>query len=300
MGASYLRLYESGELERRISTLEGIVGSCTLCPRTCKINRLEGERGICRTGALPRIASYHSHHGEERPISGRRGSGTIFFSGCNLACVFCQNSDISQLDMGREVEFAQLSQIMVELQRDGCHNINFVTPTHVVYAILRALPSAIESGLSIPLVYNSGGYDSTSVLKVTEGVFDIYMPDFKYGSNAAAARFSGIADYVEVANSAIREMHRQVGDLEIDKHGIAIRGLIVRHLYLPDDAAASRSVIDAIAEISNRTYLNIMDQYRPMYRAANHPELRRRPAIEEFRSIVRYARERGLTRIYRD
>ncbi len=296
----YVELCRSGELHRRIGALERIIASCTLCPRSCRVDRTAGERGVCRAGALPRVASWSIHHGEERPISGRRGSGTIFFSGCNLSCVFCQNYEISQLDLGHEVGFERLSRMMIELQKAGCHNINFVTPTHTVYAILRALPEAVRRGLSVPLVYNSGGYDSTSTLKILDGVFDVYMPDFKYGSSPSGARFSGVEDYAEVAEAAIREMHRQVGDLVTDERGVAERGLLVRHLVLPGDAAVGKTVVDTVLSISPDTYLNIMDQYRPLFRASHDPDIGRRPNADSVRSLAAYARRRGLTRVYHD
>ncbi|MGV8175142.1 MAG: radical SAM protein [Methanothrix sp.] len=271
--------------------------SCDLCPRRCAVDRLLGEKGFCHTGRHARVASYAPHFGEEPPLVGTGGSGTIFFSGCNLSCVFCQNYDISQEGAGKEVSAGKLAGMMLELQECGCHNINFVTPTHVVPQILEALVLASEDGLCLPLVYNSGGYDSAKALRLLDGIFDIYMPDAKYGSDGPAEKYSNAPGYTEVMKSAIREMHRQVGDLVIDDDGIARRGLMVRHLVLPGGAAESSEVFRFLSEeISKDTYVNVMAQYRPEYNACRYPELERRVSAREYADAVALAAAAGLKR----
>ena len=295
---SYIRLYESGELARRIEAVRAILRDCTLCPRHCHVNRLEGERGVCRVGWLPMVSSSGPHFGEERPLVGRRGSGTIFLTWCNLRCVFCQNYDISHLGEGEEVAVEELGEMMVSLCRQGCHNINFVTPTHQVAQIVAALPYAVERGLDVPLVYNCGGYEEMATLRLLEGIFDIYMPDFKYGDSETAKRYSGAPRYVETAEAALVEMHRQVGTLIIDERGIAVRGLLVRHLVLPGGLAGTRQVMRFISrELSPDTYVNIMDQYRPCFRAADYPPLNRRITTDEFNEAIAIARQEGLRRL---
>ena len=271
--------------------------ACEICPRRCRVNRLKDERGFCRTGRLARIASFAPHFGEEPPLVGSSGSGTIFFSGCNLACVYCQNYDISQQDHGQDVSADALASMMLRLQDLGCHNINFVTPTHVVPQILEALVLAIADGLRVPLVYNSSGYDSVETLRLLEGIFDIYMPDAKYGSDEMAAKYSGASDYTHIMKAAIQEMHRQVGDLMMDEDGVATRGLLVRHLVLPGELAGSAEVVRFLSEeISPNTYLNVMAQYRPEYNACRFPELDRRITLKEYNDAVRLAARAGLTR----
>lgn len=295
---SYIKLYETGELSKRIYALNKILEDCHLCPRNCRVNRFQGEKGVCRVGSLPMVSSFHAHFGEERPLVGYYGSGTIFLTYCNLKCLFCQNYDISHMGEGSEVSLKELGAMMINLMRQGCHNINFVTPTHQAAQIVSALPYAIEKGLEIPLVYNCGGYESLETIKLLDGVFDIYMPDFKYGNNAAAKELSAAPDYVEIAKESIKEMHRQVGDLKIDKRGIAERGLLIRHLVLPQGLAGTREVMRFIAkEISQNSYVNIMDQYRPCYKAFEHPPMNRRITSEEFEEAVRIAREEGLERL---
>ena len=271
--------------------------SCQICPRHCGVNRLRDERGFCRIGRLARVASYTPHFGEESPLVGRGGSGTIFFAGCNLSCIFCQNYDISQMDQGHDVPDEVLARMMLRLQDSGCHNINFVTPTHVVPQILEALVLAREEGLSLPLVYNSGGYDSVETLRLLEGIFDIYMPDMKYGSDELAMKYSHAPKYTENAKSAIREMHRQVGDLVTDEDGIAVRGLLVRHLVLPEGLVSTAEVVRFLSEeISKSTYLNVMAQYRPEYNACSYPELDRSITPREYNEAVRLAAAAGLSR----
>lgn len=294
----YLQLYENGELARRIATAREILRDCTLCPRQCHVNRLAGEQGVCRTGELPVVASFGPHFGEERPLVGQHGSGTIFFAWCNLKCVFCQNYDISQRGEGREVALEEMASMMVALWRQGCHNLNFVTPTHQTAQVLAALPLAIEQGVDIPLVYNCGGYEDVATLQLLHGVFDIYMPDYKYGDSEVAQRLSGVAHYAETARAALHEMHRQVGELTLDPWGIAVRGLLVRHLVLPQGLAGTRRVMQFIArELSPATYVNLMDQYHPCYKAINHPPLHRRISRQEFAEAVAIAQEEGLSRL---
>jgi len=293
----YIGLHQSGKLDKILKELEERVKKCNICPRECGVDRSESKDGFCRSGLLPVVSSYNAHFGEEPQLVGRRGSGTIFFTNCNLACIFCQNYDISHLGYGSEVSYSDLALIMISLQRRGCHNINFVTPTHMVYAIVKSLLIAIPMGLNIPLVYNSGGYDSVDTLKVLEGVFDIYMPDFKYSDENNGYRLSGVKDYPVIAEKAIKEMHRQVGDLKMDDNGIAYRGLLMRHLVLPENLAGSFKVIDFLTDLSSNTFVNIMDQYRPVYRAREHSGLGRRVTLSEIDRVISYARKKGLKRI---
>lgn len=293
----YLNLSRE-EIKERIKRAYEILKECTLCPRNCKVNRLEGEKGICKTGSLPFVSSYNPHFGEERPLVGRHGSGTIFLTRCNLLCIFCQNYTISHFGEGEEISLNELSNIMLYLQKLGCHNINFVTPTHQVPQILSALEIAIEKGLRIPLVYNCGGYESVETLKILEGIFDIYMPDFKYSNPEPALRYSKAKNYPEIAKAAIKEMHRQVGDLILDERGIALRGLLVRHLVLPEGLAGTKEVMRFLAEeISKNTYVNVMDQYYPCYKAFENPPLNRRITGKEFSEAVKMALEAGLKRL---
>jgi len=285
------------DLDARARTAIARLEACEICPRRCGANRLADERGFCRCGRRARVASYTPHFGEEAPLVGRSGSGTIFFCGCNLACVFCQNYDISQQDQGREVSAQELARMMLALQDCGCHNINFVTPTHVVPQILEALVLAREEGLHVPLVYNSGGYDSVETLRLLEGIFDIYMPDAKYGSDEPPLLYSNATNYMGIMKAAIKEMHRQVGDLALDEDGIAVRGLLVRHLVLPGGAAGTAEVVRFLSEeISKNTYLNVMAQYRPEYNACRFPELDRPITGREYADALRLAAAAGLTR----
>ncbi|RME88976.1 MAG: radical SAM protein, partial [Anaerolineae bacterium] len=258
---AYLRLSDA-ELGRRVEAAFARLERCDLCARRCGVNRLAGELGVCRTGVRARVSSYGPHLGEEDPLRGWRGSGTIFFARCNLRCQYCQNYDISQRDAGEEVDAETLATIMLRLQMAGCHNINFVSPSHVVPQILAAVRLAARRGLRLPLVYNTGGYDSPEALELLDGVIDIYMPDMKYADSEPAHRFSRVRDYPQVNRAAVREMHRQVGDLEIDERGLARRGLLVRHLVLPNGLAGTGKIVRFLAEeISPNTYLNLMDQY---------------------------------------
>ena len=295
--AAYLSLLRSGELQRRVVEARQHLAQCDVCARVCRVNRLAGERGICRTGERARVSSYGPHLGEENPLRGWRGSGTIFFTRCNLHCQYCQNWDISQTDAGEEMETEELAAIMLDLQSYGCHNINLVSPSHVVPQILAALLVAAQAGLNLPLVYNTGGYDSLEMLRLLDGVVDIYMPDMKYGDSAIARRYSLVRDYVRVNQAAVREMHRQVGDLQLDEHGLARRGLLVRHLVLPNHLAGTAQVVRFLAEeISRDTYLNLMDQYRPEYLASRFPQLNRRITPQEYRHALELAQKAGLHR----
>ena len=285
-------------LWRKVNLAKTILKECTLCPRNCKVDRTSGNKGFCRTGDKPYVASWGPHFGEERPLVGRFGSGTIFFSFCNLGCIYCQNWTISHLGEGREISFEKLAQIMIELQQMGCHNINLVTPTHQMHMILHSITIASELGLNIPIVYNCGGYESLEAIKILEDVVDIYMPDFKYSDPEMALKYSKAKDYPNVAKAAIKEMHRQVGDLIIDERGIAIRGLLVRHLVLPEGIAGTREVVRFIAEeISKNTYINIMDQYYPCYKAFEYPPLDRRITTKEYTEAINFAVKAGLKRI---
>lgn len=267
---------------------------CVLCPRKCKVHRRSGETGFCGVGDRPLVSSVGPHFGEESEFVGRGGSGTIFFAGCNLGCIFCQNYDISHLRRGSEVTIEELAAYMLELQDNACSNINFVTPTHVAAPIAAAIESARKRGLSIPTVYNTGGYDSVETLRLLEGLIDIYMPDMKYSDPQVAAEFSDAPDYPQVNRAAVTEMHRQVGDLKT-KDALAYRGLLVRHLVLPNNLAGSFETIDFLAEkISPNTAINIMAQYRPCYKAQNHPNLNRRPTQEEFNTAHHHATQKGL------
>ena len=295
--AAYTLLSES-KFNAKINALEEILKSCSLCPRECHVDRTAGERGFCNTGDSPFVSSWNPHFGEERPLVGRHGSGTIFFGNCNLGCLFCQNYTISHLGEGIEISHEKLADIMLSLQNTGCHNINLVTPTHQVPAIVRALKIASGRGLEIPVVYNCGGYESVDTLKILDGIIDIYMPDFKYADKRHAAKYSSAPDYPEKARLAIKEMHRQVSDLIINREGIAERGLLIRHLVLPGDIAGTAEVVKFISEeISKDAYVNIMDQYYPCYMAFENPPLNRRITEKEYSVAIEHAIRAGLKRI---
>jgi putative pyruvate formate lyase activating enzyme len=293
----YLALERSGELARRATRLNSIYRACRLCPRQCGVNRLKGETGICRSTARVKVASAHPHFGEEPPLVGRRGSGTIFFSNCNLRCEYCQNWEISHRGDGSYMSDEALGRLMAAMQDQGCHNINLVTPTHCVPNIVSALRTAIALGLRAPLVYNCGGYEPVEVLRLLDGVVDIYLPDFKYTDGAMAEKYSaGAGDYPEVAMAAIAEMHRQTGNLTTDEDGIALRGLMIRHLVLPNNIAGTEKLVRFVAEkLGPDTYVNLMSQYRPEHRARQYPELARRITGAEYRQAIDWARQAGLT-----
>ncbi|MCL4456878.1 MAG: radical SAM protein [Nitrospirae bacterium] len=295
--AAYLKLSRE-ELWEKVRRAVEILKNCTLCPRNCGVDRTSGEVGFCRTGDKPFVASWGPHFGEERPLVGRFGSGTIFFSWCNLGCIFCQNWTISHLGEGNEITHEKLADIMLKLQESGCHNINLVTPTHQMPMILHSIAIASEKGLNIPIVYNCGGYEAIESLEILDGIIDIYMPDFKYANPEPALKYSKAKDYPETAKAVIKEMHRQVGDLIMDDKGIAVRGLLVRHLILPEGVAGTEEIVKFIAdEISPNTYINIMDQYYPCYKAFEHPPLDRRITDNEYSKAVKAALDAGLKRI---
>lgn len=296
MKPSYLYLLEKGELERRVEEGYNLLESCRVCPRCCRVNRLVDEKGFCRSGFLPIVASYTLHHGEEPPLSGNMGSGTIFFSNCNMHCVYCQNYPISQLGAGRVIALEDLSNMMLNLQERGAHNINLVTPSHFVPQIIGALVLSARAGLSIPLVYNTSGYDGLDSIRLLEGVCDIYLTDFRYSDSHMALKYSGTEDYPQVIRRAIREMYRQVGDLTMSPEGIAHRGLIVRHLILPNDIACTRKVLHYLfSEVSSQLYLSIMGQYFPAYKALDYPELGRRISWDEHQAALEIIDQIGIS-----
>lgn len=283
------------DLRQRADQLHASLASCRICPRGCGVDRLSGELGFCGVGADALFASAGAHHGEEDVLVGRHGSGTIFFAGCNLGCIFCQNHDISHGRDGRPVSPDAIAAAMLRLQRRGCHNVNFVTPTHVTPQVMQAILIARDNGLAVPIVYNCGGYESLGTLRALEGFVDIYMPDAKYADGEAARELSAAPDYPEVMFAALREMHRQVDDLATDDQGIATRGLLVRHLVLPNGLAGSRQVLDFLArELSPHTYVNVMAQYRPCYRAHECRQVNRPPTRSEFLEAYGHAARLGL------
>jgi len=308
---SYLNLSKK-ELTARIEKLFKIMENCEICPRKCHVNRLKNEKGFCQLGKLPMVSAFHPHFGEESPLVGSHGSGTIFLTSCNLACVYCQNYEISQLRIGEGISFEKLAEMMINLQNRGCHNINFVTPTPQIPQIVKGVVIAIDKGLKIPLVYNTSSYDSIEVLKLLDGIFDIYLPDARYSDDKIALKYSNAPNYFEVMKSTIKEMHRQVGDLTLDssppttllpsrapENGIAIRGLIVRHLVLPNNLAGSEKIFEFLAkEVSKNTFLNIMDQYWPHWKAFEYPELSRRITTKEYQEAIKLAKKSGLRRLY--
>ena len=295
---AYIQTYENGNLRAKIKEARQLLSPCVLCPRKCSVDRLDGETGVCQTAAQAWVSSYNPHFGEESPLVGSHGSGTIFFTHCNLMCLFCQNFDISHQGHGQEVSDEQLAAMMLALQQQGCHNINFVTPSHVVPQILAALEIAIQHGLDVPLVYNSGGYDRPATLKLLEDVVDIYMPDFKFWDREIAENLCQAGNYAEIACGALKEMHRQVGDLVTDNAGVAQRGLIIRHLVLPGGVAGTREIMRFIArEISTRSYVNIMAQYRPCGRAAEIKQLNTFLPPADYHRALQDAAEEGITRL---
>lgn len=295
---SYRKLHESGALEERIVSALEALKSCRVCPRDCRVDRTGGETGRCRTGRYASVASFSPHFGEEAPLVGSGGSGTIFFSSCNLLCFFCQNYEISHFNEGAPAGPQKLAEMMLRLQKAGCCNINFVSPSHVAPQILEALPAAIEGGLSVPLIYNTGGYDNIETLRLLDSVIDIYMPDFKFWDPAPAAAYCSAPDYPEKARAALKEMHAQVGDLVTDDRGIAVRGLLVRHLVMPGGLAGTARIMSFIAEeISKKTYVNVMDQYRPCYRAREDGNISRRITRREYEEALKSADDAGLTRL---
>jgi putative pyruvate formate lyase activating enzyme len=295
----YLEKHRSGELKRRGKDLWSQMESCELCPRRCGVNRLAGEKGFCRTSSKLEISSYHPHFGEERPLVGRGGSGTIFMTNCGLRCVFCINWEISHGGEGSERSLDQFAEMMLRLQERGCHNINIVTPTHYSPHVLLALERAAGKGLRLPLVYNTCGWERAEILRALDGIVDIYLPDFKYWDGAMAAKYSaGAASYPELTKASLLEMHRQVGVAKPDPDGIVRRGLMIRHLVMPNGVSGTKQVVEWIAEnLPKDTYLNLMSQYRPEYKAFEHPEIARRLTGREYEDAVGWARAAGLTNL---
>ena len=284
-GPSYLR---GADFSRISELLDLMLSPCRVCPFVCSTDRRSSKGGRCRSGYLPKIASWNLHHGEEPPVSGHRGSGTIFFSGCSLRCCFCQNYPISQLGNGREMTVGELADCMLQLQKRGAHNINFVTPTHFVPQAVKALGIAVSKGLEIPIVYNSSGYESLQTLRLLQGIVDVYLPDMKYGDNECALRYSGVDNYVEVNRAAVMEMYRQVGTLEIDNEGIAVRGVIIRHLVLPGNIENTRKVLRFIAGNLEAVPLSLMGQYFPAHWAHSTPEISRKLNRREYGAAIRF------------
>ena len=299
MEPGYIALYHSGELERRARRLEARLASCDICPRECRVNRLEGETGFCHSSRLPIVSSFCAHQGEEPVLSGSRGSGTIFFGNCNLRCVYCQNYQSSQdweKQRSKEVDFSTLAEDMLYLQDElGCHNINLISPSHFVPQIARALTEAVPMGLKLPLVYNTNSYDSIKTLEELDGIISIYLPDLKYASDVYASQLSEAPDYVARSRQAIKEMYRQVGGLVVDKSGLAQRGLIVRHLILPNGLSGSRESLTWLAkEVSSRVTISAMSQYHPIHRAHQFPLLSRSISPSEYQEVLKVMEELGL------
>ena len=296
---AYLRLHRSGELKKRAEELWSIMKNCKLCPRKCETNRLDGNKGFCQASSQLEISAYHPHFGEEKPLVGKGGSGTIFFTNCALRCVFCINWEISQGGEGRPGSIEELAQMMLSLQRTGCHNINFVTPDHYVPHILLAVDIAAGKGLRLPLVYNTCGWMNLETARKLDGIIDIYLPDFKYSGGKMAAKYSsGAEGYPEAAKAALLEMHRQVGVAKPARDGLMYRGLMIRHLVMPNNVAGTKGVIEWIAQnLPKNTYLNIMAQYRPMYKAFEYPQIARRITLKEYDQAVKWAKKAGLTNL---
>jgi len=292
----YLEAHHSGRLDQLIEETFKLLESCSICPRKCKVNRLKGELGFCKTGLKPKVCSFLPHHGEEPPVSGSRGSGTIFFSHCNMACVYCQNYEFSQMGLGKEAGPEELADFMLQLQDMGCHNINLVSPTHVMPQFLKALSIAIPKGLKIPIVYNTGGYELPEMIKLLDGIVDIYLPDMRYADNQMSVKYSSAPDYPKYNQEALKEMHKQVGIAKIDNEGIIKKGLIIRHLVLPDNIAGTEQVMQFIAtKLSKHTYISLMSQYFPCYKAAQHKEILRRITSEEYESAKAAMEKYGLS-----
>lgn len=291
----YLDLLENGELQKRVNILNSMLQDCVLCPHQCKVDRTNGIRGYCKTLDNVIVSGADTHFGEEKELVGRYGSGTIFFSHCNLTCVFCQNYEISYCGEGQDISPAALSEIMLYLQKKKCHNINLVSPGHIVPQIVEGILLAAKKGLNIPIVYNTNGYDLTDTLRLLDGIVDIYLPDLKFGNDATAQKYLGVKQYYSIAKAAVKEMHRQVGNLTINDLDIAYHGLLIRHLVMPENLAATEEIMRFIAnEISPDTYVNIMAQYYPSHRAHEYQALKRRITKQEFASAISAAEKVGL------
>jgi putative pyruvate formate lyase activating enzyme len=290
----YFNLESTGELENRISLLSKILESCELCPRNCRVNRLMGEKGYCKMGKEIVVSSFGPHFGEEKELVGVYGSGTIFLAGCNLLCVYCQNFEISNFRIGKKSSPEKVSSFMLELQRSGCHNINFVTPTHFAPQIVRSIALGIKRGLRIPIVWNCSGYEKVEVVRLLDGIVDIYLPDIKYGTVNPAKEYSNAPNYFDKCKLAVNEMFRQVGNLQVDDQGIAYRGLMVRHLVLPNNQSGSKEVLTYLRELSENIYVNIMDQYRAAGKAYQYNLIKRRITSKEYSEVIQIAKNLGL------
>lgn len=296
MKTNYLNLGRD-KFENRVNKLYSRLENCDICAWKCGVNRLKGEKGKCNSGKTLKISSAFPHFGEESCLVGRNGSGTLFMSMCGCSCQFCQNWFISQKGQGERKSEEEIAEIMFDLEEKGCHNINWVTPSHFVPQLVKSLEIAKEKGLTIPIVYNTGGYDNVKTLKLLDGIVDIYMPDMKYGSNEKGLKYSKVPNYWDVNRKAVKEMYRQVGDLKINEEGIAKRGLLIRHLVLPNNIGESEKVLKFIAkEISKNSYVNIMSQYYPSWKSEDYEELNRRITKEEFEKVIKKAKELGLHR----
>ncbi|MCM1991551.1 radical SAM protein [Oceanirhabdus seepicola] len=294
----YVNLYNSDELKNRVELLRQKLESCTLCNHKCKVNRVNGEAGFCGAGENMVITCYGAHFGEEKELVGTEGSGTIFFSYCTMRCVFCQNYDLSHYPQGNEESPERLSDIMMELQEKGCHNINLVSPTHFIPQIVEGIYIAAQKGLDIPIVYNTGGYEDYDTIKLLDGVIDMYMPDIKFADNHKGFKYTKCKNYFDAAKITTKEMYRQVGDLKVDGEGIATKGLLLRHLVMPNNVEDSKNIIGFIKnELSKNTVVNIMRQYTPMHKACDFPEISRKVEVEEFKEVVEYAKQLGLKRL---
>ncbi len=295
----YLQLLENGELEKRVKVLKSMLSNCVLCPHQCEVNRLDGERGYCRTLENVVVSSAFPHFGEEDEIRGINGSGTIFFSYCNMKCAFCQNYEVSHFGEGEEISANKLADIMLYLQRKGCHNINLVSPGHIVAQIVEGIFLAAKKGLNIPIVFNTNGYDLQDTLKLLDGIIDIYMPDIKFADDEIAWKYMKVKKYSTIAKAAVKEMYRQVGNLQTDQRNIAYKGLLIRHLVMPENLAGTDQIMRFIAEeISPDVYVNIMEQYSPAHKAFQYEELSRRITIEEYKYAVNSAKKAGLTQYH--
>ncbi|WP_448584055.1 radical SAM protein [Thermocrinis sp.] len=284
---SYLNLTDE-EWKDRVERALALLESCRVCPHECKVNRLKDEKGFCNTGRYAIVDSYFPHRGEEKPIRGYRGSGTVFFSYCNMRCIYCQNYQISQLGEGKEVKPDELAQMFLDLQKMGCHNLNLVSPSHVVPQIIEALYMAVKKGFRLPIVYNTSSFDSLESLKLMDGIVDVYLADLKYADSQIGRKYSKVKNYWEVAKEALREMHRQVGDLTLDSNGLAIRGVLVRHLVLPNGLAGTEEVAKFLRSLSLNMAVNVMDQYYPAYKAWDYPELSRRINYREYTQALSF------------
>jgi len=294
----YIKLLESGELKERVNNLKGMLSNCVLCPHQCEVNRLKGERGYCKTLYNPVISGASPHFGEEKELVGRYGSGTIFFSNCNLKCVFCQNYEISYCGEGEEISINRLADLMLYLQKKKCHNINLVSPGHIIPQVVEAIYIASENGLKVPIVYNTNGYDLIDSLRLLDGIIDIYLPDIKFGDDKIGEKYLGVKKYYSIASMAVIEMFRQVGNLKTDENNIAYSGLMIRHLVMPENLAQTEKIMKFIAEnLSKVTYVNIMSQYYPAHQAYRFEELSRRLKDEEFRHAISTAKSVGLKNI---